>query len=203
MNHPSPQLIQNTQAEFILASSSPRRLMLIRQLGIEPSSIISPDIDESERPKEKPRDYVKRMALEKLQKAALNTNGAVVLAADTTVACGTRILPQAHDEGVVRYCLGLLSGRRHQVFSSVAVMDQKGKTRTRTVKTVVSFKRLSEVEINAYIQSGEWKGKAGGYAIQGIGAAFIRHINGSYSGVVGLPLFETRALLTAAGIHVL
>jgi septum formation protein len=183
--------------ELILASASPRRLELLARLGIEPARVIHADIDESPRPGELPRDYARRMAREKAQATA--EGGAFVLAGDTVVAAGRRILPKAEDEGTARRCLELLSGRRHRVLSAVALLAPGGKLRDRLSETAVRFKRLSGEEIAAYLAGGEWHGKAGGYAIQGSAEGLVAWIGGSHSGVVGLPLFETRALLKAAG----
>ena len=147
---------------------------------------------------ESPRAYVLRLARAKAR-AVGRHDGEVVLAGDTTVALGRRILPPADDEGVQRRLLGLLSGRRHQCISAICAIDSAGRERTRVVETVVAFKRLTAAEIDGYVASGEGLGKAGGYAIQGRAEALIRFISGSHSGVVGLPLFETRALLLASG----
>lgn len=177
--------------------------MLVRQLGLEPVQVCSPDIDETPHAREKPRIYAARMAHEKALAGQALQPGQIILAADTTVAVGQRILPPADDEATARECLALLSGRRHNVYSAVTVLCEQGEARHRLAKTSVKFKRLSDAEVDAYIASGEWEGKAGGYAIQGLASVFVNHINGSYSAVVGLPLFETRALLEAVGIHVL
>lgn len=182
---------------LILASASPRRRELIARLGIEPAGINPADIDETPHPAELPRDYARRMAREKALAAA--TPAAHVLAGDTVVAVGRRILPKAEDEATARRCLELMSGRRHRVLSAVALLSPEGTLRERLSETVVVFKRLSPDEIAAYLASGEWHGKAGGYAIQGSAEGLIRRIDGSHSGVVGLPLYETRALLLAAG----
>lgn len=182
---------------LILASASPRRRELIARLGIEPDAIAPADIDESPLKGELPRDYAVRMAREKAE-AAASTDG-FVLAGDTVVAAGRRILPKAEDEATARRCLELLSGRRHRVLSAIALRAPDGPLRERLSETIVRFKRLSAEEIDAYIAGGEWHGKAGGYAIQGAAEGLIAWIEGSHSGVVGLPLFETRALLKAAG----
>jgi septum formation protein len=184
---------------LVLASSSPRRRDLIARLGVEPARIAAPAIDESPRPRERPRDYALRLAVEKAQ-AVDRAPGELVLAGDTTIALGPRILPPAETEAVQRELLGLLSGRRHHCLSAVCVIDADGHARTRLADTVVAFKPLSHAEIDAYIACGEGLGKAGGYAIQGRAEAFVRFLHGSHSGVVGLPLFETRALLRAAGL---
>lgn len=184
---------------LILASASPRRRELLARLGIEPARIGGADIDETPLKGEIPRDYARRMAREKAQ-AAADADG-FVLAGDTVVALGRRILPKAEDEATARRCLGLLSGRRHRVLSAIALLGPDGTLREQLSETVVIFKRLSNEEIDAYLASGEWHGKAGGYAIQGSAEGLISRIQGSHSGVVGLPLFETRALLKAAGFR--
>ena len=186
---PAPQLI--------LASASPRRRELIGRLGIVPDAIVAADIDETHGAAEVPRVYARRMAREKA--LAVEATGSHVLAGDTVVACGRRILPKAEDEATARACLALLSGRRHRVLSAIALKSPDGSLRERLSETIVRFKSLSAQEIDAYIAGGEWHGKAGGYAIQGSAEGLIVSITGSHSGVVGLPLFETRALLVAAG----
>ncbi len=186
---------------LVLASSSPRRRDLLARLGVVPDRIVAPDIDESPLPRELPRVYALRLAEAKAQ-AVPRAPGDIVLAGDTTIALGRRILPPAEDEAVQRRLLGLLSGRRHHCLSAVCVIDGEGRPRTRLVDTIVAFKRLSDKEIDRYIACGEGLGKAGGYAIQGRAEAFVRFLSGSHSGVVGLPLFETRALLEASGVAV-
>ena len=188
-----------TGSDLILASASPRRRELIARLGIEPSAIAAADIDESPRKAEVPRDYVARMAREKA--IAVSGGAAHVLAGDTVVAMGRRILPKAEDEATARHCLKLISGRRHRVFSAITLKAPDGTLRERLSETIVRFKSLSPAEIEAYIAGGEWHGKAGGYAIQGSAEGLIAWISGSHSGVMGLPLFETRALLLAAGFR--
>lgn len=183
--------------KLILASASPRRRELIARLGIEPAGIAAADIDESPLKSELPRPYAARMAREKA--LAVPGGESHVLAGDTVVALGRRILPKAEDEASARRCLELLSGRRHTVLSAIALRAPDGTLRERLSETVVRFKRLSTEEIDAYIAGGEWHGKAGGYAIQGSAEGLIAWISGSHSGVMGLPLFETRALLKAAG----
>ncbi len=183
---------------LVLASASPRRLDLLRQVGIEPARIDPAHIDETPGPRELPRAYALRMAKAKLAAVAGRHPGALVLAADSVVACGRRILPKAETVAEARACLGLLSGRRHRVLGGVAVGGASGAVRTRLVETAVRFKRLEPAEIDDYIESGEWKGKAGGYAIQGRAARFVSFLSGSYSNVVGLPLYETIGLLKAA-----
>ena len=186
-------------ARLVLASASPRRLALLRQIGIEPDQIAPAEIDESPRPREQPADYVRRITRAKANAIAPNHAGAFVLAADTVVAAGRRILPKPDDTGSAQRCLELLSGRRHRVLGGACVVAPDGRRAERLVTTIVTFKRLDAREIAAYLDSGEWRGKAGGYAIQGRAAAFVPRINGSYSNVVGLPLVETLALLSGLG----
>ncbi|WP_213979132.1 Maf family nucleotide pyrophosphatase [Sphingomonas sp. dw_22] len=183
---------------LVLASTSPRRRDLLARIGAAPDRIAAPDIDEDVRAGELPRAYVLRVASEKAH-AVARAEGEIVLAGDTTIAVGRRILAKPEDEADLRRMLGLLSGRRHHCLSAVCVIDAAGKARTRVSDTVVAFKRLSQAEIDWYVASGEGMGKAGGYAIQGKAEAFVRFLSGSHSGVVGLPVFETRALLEAAG----
>lgn len=185
---------------LVLASASPRRRELIGRLGLTPDRIAAADIDETPLKAEAPRDYARRMAREKAQAAA--DPRAHVLAGDTVVAVGRRILPKAEDSDTARACLTLMSGRRHRVLSAIALLAPDGTLRERLSETVVRFKPLSRDEIDAYLAGGEWHGKAGGYAIQGSAEGLIAWISGSHSGVVGLPLFETRALLRAAGFAV-
>lgn len=186
---------------FVLASSSPRRRELLARIGIVPDRIASPDIDETPLKGELPRVYALRMAMEKAH-AVPRTVGEIVLAGDTTVAVGRRILQQAVDAEMQRGFLKMLSGRRHHVLSAVCVIDGEGRVRTRISDSIVRFKRLGETEIEAYIKSEEGLSKAGGYAIQGRAEALIDWMEGSHSGVVGLPLYETRALLRASGLPV-
>lgn len=183
--------------KLILASASPRRRELIARLGIEPAGVAPADIDEAALKGEMPRAYAARMAREKA--LAVAGGDAHVLAGDTVVALGRRILPKAEDEATARKCLELMSGRRHTVLSAIALKAPDGTLRERLSETVVRFKSLCREEIDAYIASGEWHGKAGGYAIQGSAEGLIAWISGSHSGVVGLPLFETRTLLKSAG----
>jgi septum formation protein len=171
---------------------------LLARIGVTPDRIESPDIDENPLRGELPRAYALRLA-EAKARAVHRAKGEIVLAGDTTVAAGRRILPPADTVEVQRKLLTLLSGRRHNCISAVCVIDLEGKARTRMVETVVTFKRLTADELDAYIASGEGLGKAGGYAIQGRAEALIRFVSGSHSGVIGLPLYETRALLRAAG----
>ena len=183
---------------LVLASTSPRRLQLLGQLGVVPDRVVAPDIDEAPLKGELPDAYALRLA-EAKARAVPRGEGEIVLAGDTTVAVGRRILPPATDETVQRSLLALLSGRRQRVISAVAAIDPGGRLRTRLVRSIVAFKRLEPAEVDAYVACGEGLGKAGGYAIQGRAAGFVRFLSGSYSGVVGLPLFETRALLRSAG----
>lgn len=184
-------------AGLILASGSPRRLDLLRQIGLEPETVISPSIDEAPRPAEPPRLLAARLAAAKL--AAAPAASHFVLAADTVVAAGRRVMPKAEARDEAARSLRLLSGRRHRVYSAVALRAPDGRHAARTVLSIVGFARLDEREVEAYLASGEWQGKAGGYAIQGRAAAFVDFLSGSYSGVVGLPLHETAKLLRGLG----
>lgn len=183
---------------FILASASPRRRDLLAQIGLFPAQIIPADINEDPIDGELPRAHALRLACEKAQKVASEHVGQVILASDTVVGVGRRILPKTETRTSAEDCLRLLSGRSHRVFTGVAVIDETGLLRSRVSETRLKMKRLSETEISDYLESGEWDGKAGGYGIQGLAGAFIHHISGSYTGVVGLPVYETRALLMAA-----
>ncbi len=185
--------------KLVLASASPRRLDLLRQVGIEPDVVAPADLDETPRGGELPMAYARRIAEEKAVAIAAGYPQAFVLAADTVVALGRRILPKPADRATAEECLRLLSGRRHRVHGGVAVRAPDGAWAHRLVTTVVRFKRLTGAEITAYLDSGEWSGKAGGYAIQGRAAAFVPRINGSYSNVVGLPLSEVIGLLAGLG----
>ena len=184
---------------LVLASASPRRLDLLARIGIVPDAIDPPHIDESVPPGELPRVHALRLAVEKAEAVATRYSDDLVLAADTVVAVGRRILPKVEDEATLRACMKLLSGRRHRVLTGVALASPGGKTRSRLVETMIAMKRLSAEEIDYYASHGEWRGKAGGYALQGYGEVYVRHIAGSYSNVVGLPLAETRHLLKSAG----
>ncbi|MSO54624.1 MAG: septum formation inhibitor Maf [Rhodospirillales bacterium] len=192
-------------AHLVLASASPRRRELLAQIGITPDAIVPADIDETPRAREKPRQLALRLAENKARHVAAGIvpSGTqpetFVLGADTVVACGLRILPKATNESEARQCLKLLSGRRHRVHGAICIVDPAGRAHTRVVTTHVAFKRLDADEIDDYIANGEWRDKAGGYAIQGQAAAFVTGINGSYSNVVGLPLFETWSLLKGVG----
>ncbi|MEO7505149.1 MAG: nucleoside triphosphate pyrophosphatase [Sphingomicrobium sp.] len=184
---------------LILASASPRRLDLLARIGVTPDAVDPADLDEDVLPGELPRVHALRLAVEKAAAVAARHPDALVLAADTVVAVGRRILPKVEDEATLRRCMALLSGRRHRVLTGVALAIPGAAPRTRLVETMIAMKRLSEEEIAFYTGHGEWRGKAGGYALQGYGEVFVRHLAGSYSNVVGLPLAETRHLLKSAG----
>ncbi len=183
---------------LILASASPRRLDLLARLGRVPAAVDPADIDEAVQPGEVPRDHARRLAREKALAVAARHQGSVVLAADTVVAVGRRILPKAEDEATARACLALMSGRRHRVFTALAAVDAQGQLRERLSESIVTFQRLTAADIDWLIARGDWQGKAGGYAIQGAAEVFVRALAGSHSGVVGLPLNETRLLLAAS-----
>lgn len=193
---------------LVLASASPRRLALLQQIGVEPTALIPADLDETPRKNEAPRSLAARLAGEKAQRASEiassrpDLRGGYVLGADTVVCVGRRVLPKCEirDEAVA--CLRLLSGRAHRVYTGVALVTPQNKRRERIVETRVRFKRLSSQDIDRYIATGEWQGKAGGYAIQGLAAAFAARLVGSHSGVIGLPLYETAALLEGEGFPV-
>jgi septum formation protein len=196
MGKPTPSTIP-----LILASASPRRRDLLAQIGVTPAAVVPTDVDETPLKGEVPRLHALRLAEAKARKAATQHPEAAILAGDTVVACGRRILPKAETEADAKACLTLLSGRRHRVIGAVCLLLPDGKPHLKAVETTVTFKRLEAAEIDAYIASGEWRGKAGGYAIQGRAAVFVRYIGGSYSNVVGLPLYETAALLRAHGLY--
>jgi septum formation protein len=184
----------------VLASSSPRRLALLAQIGITPSAIMPPDIDESPMRAELPRLYAQRMARAKA--AAVPMPGQFVLAADTVVAVGRRILPKAANETEARACIDLLSGRRHRVLTAVVLTAPDGRRAERLSESIVAFSRVTAAQKTAWLALGEWEGKAGGYAVNGAAAAFVRFLSGSFSGVVGLPLFETAQMLRGFGWRV-
>lgn len=188
-----------SRPSLILASASPRRRDLLAQIGVTPDEILPADIDETPKRGELPRLYAGRLAEEKAGAIAHTQPQAFILAADTVVACGRRILPKAEDEGTARACLALLSGRAHRVYTGVCLQRPDGGAPLRVVETRVKVKHLTPDEINAYIASDEWRGKAGGYAIQGVFAAHVMNLIGSYPNVVGLPLYETACLLKGAG----
>jgi septum formation protein len=197
-----------TRAKLVLASASPRRLALLERAGLTPDILHPSDVDETPRHRETPRRLSIRLAEEKAAKAKLspqlqNMQDAVYLvAADTVVGLGRRCLPKAESREVAEDCLWLLSGRSHWVYSTVVILDPKGKSSSRCCETKVRFKRLSREDVNTYLDSEEWRGKAGGYAIQGRAESFVRYMAGSYSGVMGLPMYETVHLLSGAGFPV-
>lgn len=194
--------------QLILASASPRRLALLQQIGLEPDHLLPADIDETPKKHETPRALALRLARSKAEAVRQTVDASdsladsVVLAADTVVAVGRRALPKAELTDQAIMCLSLLSGRGHRVFTAVAVAEASGKVRSKLVETRVRFKRLSRKDMDDYVASGEWRGKAGGYAIQGLAGSFVVKLVGSYPAVVGLPLVETAYLLTAAGYPV-
>ncbi len=185
---------------FILASASPRRKELLAQIGLAPADIVAADIDESVQPRELPGAHAARLAREKALTVASRRPEDAILAADTVVACGRRVLPKAESERDARLCLDLLSGRSHRVYSGVALALPGGRLVERLVESRVKVKSLSAPEIEDYVACGEWRGKAGGYAIQGKFSAYVISIIGSYSNIVGLPLYETANLLKGAGV---
>ncbi len=184
---------------LVLASASPRRLALLEQVGIVPDAVAPTDVDETPRRQERPRQLASRLAEEKGRAAMALHPADYVLSADTVVACGRRILPKTETRSEAAACLKLLSGRTHDVFTGVFVGGPGGRSACRLVATRVGMKRLSSDETEGYLGSGEWSGKAGGYAIQGLAGAFVTEIAGSYSAVVGLPLYETLCLLEGLG----
>lgn len=186
--------------DLILASASPRRLALLEQIGVVPDEICPADIDETPFAQEAPHRYAVRMAVSKAEKIAALKPGRFILAADTVVACARRILPKAETREQAAACLNLLSGRRHTVYGGICLITPDGSKLTRSVKTVVAFSQLHPSDKRAYLDGGEWQGKAGGYAVQGQAALFVRRIIGSYSNVVGLGLFETGRLLKGRGV---
>lgn len=191
MDDPRPPLI--------LASASPRRLDLLRQIGLEPDRVEPADVDETPLPKETPRRLAERLARLKCAAAAARAPDGFVLGADTVVAQGRRLLGKPADEDEARAWLKLMSGRAHRVLTGVAVTAPGGRTAARVAEARVRFKRLTEAEIDAYLQSGEWRGKAGAYAIQGRAGRFVIAVQGSFTAIVGLPLYETWALLEGLG----
>lgn len=194
--------------KLVLASGSPRRIELLQQAGIEPDRIFPADLDETPLRAEHPRSLAKRLSREKAEKAHATVSkeadwaGSYLLAADTVVAVGRRILPKAEHADEASNCLQLLSGRSHRVYSGVCLITPAGKVRQRLVETRVRFKRLSREEIESYIASGQWRGKAGGYAVQGLAGSFVVKMVGSYTNIVGLPLYETVSLLSGDGYRV-
>jgi septum formation protein len=186
---------------LVLASASPRRLDLLRQVGVEPDSLAPTDIDESPERDETPRQLAERLARRKALAAAARQPDAFIIGADTVVALGRRVFGKPEDEDHARRMLGRLSGRAHRVFTGVAVAAPDGRLSCRVCESRVSFKRLTAAELDAFVASGEWRGVAGGYRIQGRAAAFVQDLHGSYSGVVGLPLHETLGLLEGLGFR--
>ena len=192
-------------SQLVLASASLRRRELLAQIGLSPTIMVA-DIDETPQKREKPQPYALRMASEKVLKVRdqnAETVNHFVLAGDTVVACGQRILPKTEDEASARACLALLSGRRHRVYGGIALISPNGNLRTRLVTSTVRFRMLGQNDIDSYIATGEWHGKAGGYAIQGIAALFVQQISGSYSNIVGFSLFDVAAMLGGQGFDVL
>ena len=193
---------------LVLGSASPRRLALLAQIGVQPDAVLPAEIDETPRPREEPRALAERLGAEKALASAAIAGGrsdlapCLTLAADTVVGVGRRILPKCETREDAELCLDLLSGRGHRVFTGLALVTGRGAIRRRLVETRLRFKRLSRNEVEAYLASGEWRGKAGGYAIQGFASAFVEQLVGSYSNVVGLPLAETVALLVGQGYNV-
>jgi septum formation protein len=193
---------------LVLASASPRRLALLAQIGVRPDAILPSEIDETPRRGETPRALSERLAMEKAFAAAAMAPGradlatSLTLGADTVVGVGRRILPKCETADQAEACLRLLSGRGHRVYTGLALIGPGGSARRRVIETRLRLKRLSESEVEAYLASGEWRGKAGGYAIQGLAGAFVERLVGSYSNVVGLPLAETAALLAGEGYDV-
>ena len=187
--------------EFVLASASPARKALLAQIDIQVDRVIPAAIEEISFPRERPGAFAQRMANEKAQKILQThqASGRIILAADTVVAMGRRILPKVADEETARHCLARLSGRKHDVYGGIALIDSTGKMHQRKVKSTVTFNRLTPNEIAIYLASEQWRGKAGGYAIQGLAAAYMRQISGSYSNIVGLSLFDVQQLLKGIG----
>ncbi len=196
-----PEVLPVLLHRLVLASASPRRLDLLAQVGVVPHAVDPADVDEAPLKGELPRPHAQRLAEEKARAVAPRHEGAFVLAADTVVGVGRRILPKAEDEATARRCLDLLGGRRHRVYGGVCLIAPDGRVVTRVVETAVIFARLSAFQVEEYIASGEWHGKAGGYAIQGLAAAYVRQISGSYTNVVGLPLHETDKLMRGLGLR--
>lgn len=188
-----------TGRDLVLASSSPRRAALLEQIQIKPVKITPAAIDETPEKDEKPRDLALRLAQKKARKVAQNHKNAFILAADTVVGCGRRILLKTENAKEARQWLSLLSGRRHHVYTGLALITPEGQMLSRVCDTLVQFKRLSAQELDAYIAGGQWKDVAGGYAIQGAADAFVKFIRGSYSNVVGLPLYDTMQMLKGTG----
>ena len=193
-----PSKIMNNN-KLILASASPRRLELLMQVGVVPDEVIHPNISEEKSIRESPSNYALRVAKEKVYSVSSHKSGFFIIGADTVVSCGRDVLPKAENIDQARNCLQRLSGRRHRVLTGVAVISPKSVLATAVVETRVRFKRLTDEEVQSYLIGGEWKGKAGGYAIQGFADSFVVWINGSYSNIVGLPLNQTKGLLNGLG----
>ena len=190
----------STSPILILASASPRRLDLLATIGVVPDHVSPADIDETPHKNEIPKPHALRLAVEKARAIHPSHKRAYILAADTVVGVGRRILPKAEDRETAKQCLELLSGRSHRVFTGVCLIAPNGKALSRVVETRLKMKRLSASELKYYIESGEWDGKAGGYGVQGLAGAYISNMIGSYSNVVGLPVYETRHMLIGAGV---
>jgi septum formation protein len=190
---------ERSPSRLVLASASPRRRELLAQIGIIPDAVDASEVDETPKKGELPQALAARLCVAKAEAVRARHPGAFILAADTVVACGRRILPKTEEAIAARRCLALLSGRRHRVVGGVCVIGPDGRHRARLAVTVVAFRRLEPAAIEAYLATDEWRGKAGGYAIQGRAAVFVRWLSGSYSNVVGLPLFETDRLLDGLG----
>lgn len=197
-DRPAP-LTAPARPPLVLASGSPRRVDLLARIGIVPDRILPSDIDETPRKDELPRQLAARLSRAKAMAVVPLVEGSLVLAADTVVGVGRRILPKAETEAEAHSCLDLLSGRRHRVYTGVALAVPDGRVLTRLVESVVTFQRLTQQQIDAYIASGEWHGKAGGYALHQSAEVFVRFLSGSHSNVVGLPLHETAQLLRGIG----
>ncbi len=187
--------VSKASKHLILGSGSQRRLSLLNQIGVKPDLVLSPNVNEKNNPKELPIKYVRRMAIEKNKFFHEQYNQSIILTADTIVSIGKRILPKAINKKIAEECLRLISGRRHNVFTSFTLFSPDHPIKNKTVKSIVKFKRLHEKEIAYYLESNEWEGKAGGYAIQGKAASFVNFLSGSYSNVVGLPLAELYRML--------
>lgn len=208
MNDASAKHEKSWRPKLVLGSASPRRLALLQQIGVEPDALVPAEIDETPKKTELPRSLATRLAFEKAQAVRKlvqghpELEGAFIITADTVVSVGRRILPKCDLAAEAAQCLRLLSGRAHRVYTAAVLVTPKGAFRQKLVKTRVRFKRLSSVEMEAYLASGEWRGKAGGYAIQGLAGAFVEDINGSYSAVVGLPLVDIHRMLIGDGFPV-
>ncbi len=199
MKHDSAHPTLSSSPPFILASASPRRVDLLAQVGITPDEIIPADIDETQLKGEHPRALAVRLALGKAQKIAEAHPQSIILGADCVVACGTRVMDKPSGPDDARKILKTLSGRRHRVYGGLCVIAPDKKTRTHLCETIVSFRRLSEAEIDAYIQSMEWEGKAGAYGIQGLAGTYVRFLSGSYTNVIGLSIYDAVRMLDSAG----